>query len=502
MRSIILARVSTEEQREAGNSLPAQLERMKEYCKCKNFDVVEVFEFDESAYKDKRDEFDKVLQFLVGKSEKFAICFDKVDRLSRNVFDKRVSELYEKAVADEIELHFVSDGQVINSSMSAIDKFQFGMSLGLAKYYSDAISDNVKRAFEQKRRNGEWTGPSPFGYKSIPLDESKRTRSNIIFHETHAEMVRELFERYVTGDFSCKVLAEDLSKRGFKTRAGGNISTSHINAILSNTFYYGEAYSKKYDVRYQHNYKPIITKKLWEKVRDIREGRSKSSTQSNRKKEFIFSGLLKCQNCGCSITGEMKKGKYIYYSCTNAKGICKREYMTEKSLLKPIKKSLSKIKLTDDQKDKIVEFLKEHHTNESKYHKNRINRLRGEYDNLQTKLESLLDLMVDKVITKKDYAKKLRDYKSSQELIGVELEELTNADGDYHITAGLVLSLAQRAEELFESSDPVEKRQLLKCILQNPVVKEKKLVYSLRSPFDVIANVDDLTLLRGQDSNL
>ena len=58
--------------------------------------------------------------------------------------------LYEKALRDEIELHFVSDGQIINSRISAAEKFQFGISLGLAKYYSDAISDNVKRAMEAK----------------------------------------------------------------------------------------------------------------------------------------------------------------------------------------------------------------------------------------------------------------------------------------------------------------------------------------------------------------
>ena len=73
-----------------------------------------------------------------------AVCFDKVDRLSRNIFDKRISMLYEKALKDEIELHFVSDGQVITSHLSATEKFAFSMSLGLAKYYSDAISDNVK----------------------------------------------------------------------------------------------------------------------------------------------------------------------------------------------------------------------------------------------------------------------------------------------------------------------------------------------------------------------
>jgi site-specific DNA recombinase len=167
MKAIILARVSTEEQKEAGNSLPAQITRIERYCEQQKFEVIDTFSFDESAYKTKRDEFDKILDFLKTNKEKVAVCFDKVDRLSRNVFDKRVSVLYEKAVNDEIELHFVSDGQVINSNMSAVAKFQFGMSLGLAKYYSDAISDNVKRAFEKMRAEGKWTGRVRIGYKNI-----------------------------------------------------------------------------------------------------------------------------------------------------------------------------------------------------------------------------------------------------------------------------------------------------------------------------------------------
>src|SRR3990167_6398458 len=122
MKAVILARVSTEEQRDAGNSLPAQLQRIETYCKRQGFEVVETFSFDESAYKTKRDEFDKIIEFLKQTDEKIAVCFDKVDRLSRNVFDKRVSELYEKAVRDEIELHFVSDNQVINSQISASEK--------------------------------------------------------------------------------------------------------------------------------------------------------------------------------------------------------------------------------------------------------------------------------------------------------------------------------------------------------------------------------------------
>ena len=41
MKAVILARVSTEEQKDAGNSLPAQIERLQNYCKRKGFEVIE-----------------------------------------------------------------------------------------------------------------------------------------------------------------------------------------------------------------------------------------------------------------------------------------------------------------------------------------------------------------------------------------------------------------------------------------------------------------------------
>jgi len=218
MKALNVSRVSTPEQEEAGNSLPAQARRINDYCQRKSFEVIESFSFDESAYKEKRDEFDKLLDFVeekVGK-EKIAVCFDKVDRLSRSVFDKRVAKLYELAVADKIELHFVSDGQVINSQMSAGDKFRFGINLGLAKYYSDAISDNTRRAFEQKRLKGEWTGPVRIGYKNIPLDVEKRLRKDIIPDPERAPLVQKLFELYATGEYSLTKLWKEMTRLGLR----------------------------------------------------------------------------------------------------------------------------------------------------------------------------------------------------------------------------------------------------------------------------------------------
>ena len=209
MKAILIARVSTEEQRDAGNSLPAQVARLERYCQSKGYEIQQVCSFDESAYTNDRSEFDRIIDLILNQQEKVIVCCDKVDRLSRNVFDKRISVLYEKALSDEIELHFISDGQIITSRISAVEKFQFSISLGLAKYYSDAISDNVKRALEQKLRKGEWPAMAPYGYKNITKDDGN---TDIIVDEYEAHIVRTLYELYATGAYSMDLLRAKVKK--------------------------------------------------------------------------------------------------------------------------------------------------------------------------------------------------------------------------------------------------------------------------------------------------
>jgi len=91
MKAIILARVSTDEQNDKNNSIPAQLNRMKVYCENNNLEIKKEYSWAETAYKTKRDEFDSILEDVKNSKEKVAICFDKVDRLSRDIFDKRVA---------------------------------------------------------------------------------------------------------------------------------------------------------------------------------------------------------------------------------------------------------------------------------------------------------------------------------------------------------------------------------------------------------------------------
>ena len=93
-------------------------------------------------------------------------------------------------------------------------------------------------------------------------------------------------------------------------------------------------------------------------------------------------------------------------------------------------------------------------------------------------------------ITKDIYDKKHQQYQDELQLLNIELEEHAKADFDYQTTIATVFSVARRAKIIFESSEPSEKREFLNYLLQNPKVNGKNLEYSLRSPFNLVLEMD------------
>lgn len=96
------------------------------------------------------------------------------------------------------------------------------------------------------------------------------------------------------------------------------------------------------------------------------------------------------------------------------------------------------------------------------------------------------------------FNKKLKEYKEKQAELNEEIQRYTDADENYYITANTVLNLAKRAYKIFESSEVAEKRQLLNFLLQNLQLKGRKLVFTLKTPFDTVLKAGRFTtLLRG-----
>lgn len=81
--------------------------------------------------------------------------------------------------------------------------------------------------------------------------------------------------------------------------------------------------------------------------------------------------------------------------------------------------------------------------------------------------------------------------------------KLQIADEEYYISSDYILNLTPRAAELFESSEPIEKRQLLRFALQNFQLDGTLVRYNEIKPFDKIREyASRQAWLPREDSNL
>ncbi len=474
MKAILLARVSSREQQE-GMSIPAQERRLREYAERKGLEVDQVFAITESSTKDTRKEFQKILDQIKKSREPFALVADTIDRVQRSFKESTVLDDLRKE--GKVEIHFMREGLVLNGKSNSSDLLRWDMGVMFARSYVLQLSDNIKRSKEQSARNGVWMGLAPTGYMHTVDEKGDKA---IIPDPSLAPYIRKMFELYATGNYSLARLQDELTEMGARTKKGKVFANSQINKILKKPFYCG-IMDTKYGV-VEHKYEQLTTPAIFQQVQAIIEG-YQAKPHKTKAKPFILKGMITCANCGCVVTPEIKKQRYVYYSCTNGKKNCQRVYVREEELLQPLLEYFDRIALSEEQIETITQYLREIHQSESKFHQDSLKALRSEQDKLQRRVSQIYDDKLDGLIDEKVYLEKVREYKARQVEIVEEMKRHEVADQNFHVTANMVLTLAARAKELFESSEVDEKRQLLNFVFQNLKLDKKTLLIHTHEPF-------------------
>lgn len=486
MKAVLLVRVSDEDQRKA---MSAQGHRIKQYAARQGWEIIKEFEFDESAYKTKREQFTEVIELLKKESqkEKIAVCCDKIDRLLRN-FTIDLQTLEDLRKDGRLELHFPSDNIVLHRDSPATDLFRFTMGVSLARYYSDSISDNVKRRFEQMRRDGLITHKAPLGYMHIILEGNQKW---VVPDPERAPFVKKAFELYATGNYSITGIVEILTRDGFTNNGPARkpITRSQLHRILRDPFYYGEVESK--GQFYPHKYEPLIDKALFDQCVQIRQGR-KPTDFKYKSKPFALRGLLRCGYCGCMISADRKKNKYTYLKCNQYKGKCEAVRVREEVVLDQVSQLFASLKLPDRIVEQVKEALRKGQQHKINYHQNALKTIDNEYQLYQNRLDEMYLDKLDGRITSNDYDKLVAEFKQKQRELDDKRAEHTDADEAFLIGANYLLDIASRAAELFESSKPDEKRQLLNFVLSNLKLTGQKLEFNLKEPFNELITVSSV----------
>lgn len=117
---------------------------------------------------------------------------------------------------------------------------------------------------------------------------------------------------------------------------------------------------------------------------------------------------------------------------------------------------------------------------------------------IDTRLKVMYEDRLDGRITTDEYDERVKDYKAEQEDLWLQCEDHSKADESFYINASKILDLASRAWELFESSEPEEKTQLIKFVLQNFSLQDKNLLFETKIPFlGIIEYAQTGSMLRG-----
>lgn len=476
MKAIILARVSTEEQMTEGQSIPAQLGRARDYAQRKDFIVISEYQFDESSTKDRRAKFEKVIEEIRKSKEPIALIVETVDRLQRS-FRESVF-LDDLRREGKLELHFIREGLIIHKESNSSEIQRWDLAVFVAKSFVLQISDNVKRTFEKKIKAGEIINEAPIGYLNIK--DELTDRGEVIIDKIRSSFVIRIFKLYSTGNYSMKGLAKLMKEEGLSTKRGGKIGTRQIELILKNPFYYGFQ-SYKGEI-YPHKYEPIINYELFLMCQRVKEGYKKVH-RKNTSKPYVFKGLMTCSRCGCRITPESHKGKHIYYHCTDHKEICSKVFVKEEDILKPIEQVLAKLVLPQKRIDEVVESLKITEESKNEFQTEQLKQFRKKYDSIEADISKMYQDRLDERITIDMYDKLFKEKKGTQQDLLLKMRQLDNADKKYYITANTILSLAKNAHNLFKSSEPEEKRQLVNFVFQNLKLDGKNLLFETKTPF-------------------
>ena len=199
-----------------------------------------------------------------------------------------------------------------------------------------------------------------------------------------------------------------------------------------------------------------------------------AQTQAKVERKFTYMGLFYCADCNCAITAEMKKGKYVYYHCTNGKGACSKSYVREEVIDDQIKGLLKSILIDDSRLEWLKDALKRSHKDEKEFHKKILQTIQLKIDVLQTKIDKAYEDKLDGKITEEFWQSKFKQWENQKANLLIQSNAHQKANKSYYESGIKLLELSNRAYELYEKQPVKEKQKLLNYLLSNSKMDGKK----------------------------
>ncbi|MGO9613258.1 MAG: recombinase family protein [Dissulfurispiraceae bacterium] len=469
----------------------------------------------------------RVIQQIAKGHANAIICWH-ADRLSRNAID--TAALINLMDLGKLQA-IVTNQQIFwNTPM---DKFMLALFCGQAKLENDNKSVNVKRGLAGKVRKGWRPGVAPLGYLNNKTKQSGER--DILIDEERFSLMRKLWDLLLSGEYSVRKICEianrnlSLTTRKTKRQGGKPLSLSLIYEIFNEPFYSGWYWWNNSETRKRElvkgNHQPMITEDEFEQGQAIL---GRPWKPHPRKHTFSYTGLIRCGECGGSVTAEDKwqtrcgvcKKKfsslnrsmcpfcqtsiekmehkrvlhYVYYRCTKRRTpSCSQKYAGVEELEKDIDQALKKISFKEKYLKWAIKMLSGQELEEKSLQKKLGSHFKRETTILKEELVEINKFIIKQELSGWTLMKK-EDAIAERMHLEKQISEYGNNDSRNESAASLQAAMdmfrfAYHARVWFRDGTVAQKKSIASLLGSNLILRDKKLSIDLTYPLSEIAHM-------------
>lgn len=539
-----------------GESIGNQVELCKEYVRTHFGEQVatQIVVYEDEGFSGgnlNRPAFQRMME--AAKEGKFqAIIVYRLDRISRNVSD--FSGLIEEL--SRLNIAFISIKEQFDTS-TPMGRAMMYIASVFSQLERETIAERIRDNMHELAKTGRWLGgTTPTGYgseavKSVTVEGKTKKCCKLKLIPQEGEVVKAIYDTYLETD-SLTLTEAALMKRGLRTKNGKYFTRFSIKSILQNPVYmiadqdayvfFQEKDADLFSQRSQFDgihgimaynrtdqqkgrttlYLPpeewivsvgkhpgLIPGKEWVAIQESLETNKAKGFRKPRGNQALLTGLLYC-SCGQKMYPKVGKHKttegipsYTY--------ICQLKERSQRSLCAGKNAQGNRLDLAVIQQIKTLEedratFLKQLEAGRKSYVGNRmawekqLEELRKEKQELERKLESLVDSLADVThqASKECVSQRIEKLSSQCKELEQHIQELQEAASQNSLHPGEWERMAQTLTQFREGLDGVslaQKRRVVRSLV-------KKVVWDGRCAHVVLFGGEDLWASEDSDKSL
>lgn len=450
----LYCRISRDDERSGDSaSIETQKNMLEQYAKSKSFAYYFYIDDGYSGTNFDRPGFNQMISDIQEKKIEIVIVKD-LSRLGR---DYLKTGYYIDLYFDENNVRYISLNDGIDSANGDSEFIPFRNIIN--EWHSRDLSRKVRAAYRTKSLNGQFTAAyAPYGYMKNPDNKNQ-----LIVDKNTAVHVKRIFQMAADGVSPHKIATlltseSILTPRAYIATNEGkykdalkhptNWNHGTIQNILHNREYLGHLVSgcsttksfkdrkpvrlsKEDWIEVKNTHEPIIDEKLFYTVQNNVVFRERKDYSTN-----IFSGLLKCSDCGSNLTfiKPRNEGHQGAFNCSLYRRKCKcctAHYITHHSLHKMVLDDIGKhIKILKQHENELTDYAKqlseEYMKDQTKYLEQSIEKAQKRFNEIEMFKRNAIEKNTLGYLSDNSYSTIMEEYENEQDELKNRIKDLQN----------------------------------------------------------------------------